>query len=81
MNAIVEDWPVIRADLGGKAEIFQRPADGRKSICERRRFGNADSPAIREQMYEWLAERTNAFVNALRPRVRSAAADFQRSDE
>ena len=29
---------------------------------------------------EWLAERTNAFVNVLRPRVRSAVADFQRHE-
>ncbi|WP_209440540.1 PDDEXK family nuclease [Paraburkholderia dilworthii] len=80
MRAIVEEWPDVKADLGGTAEIFQRPADGRMSVCDRRRFANVDAPEIREQMYGWLAERTNAFVNALRPRVRSAAADFQRHE-
>ncbi|MBN3761005.1 DUF4268 domain-containing protein [Burkholderia sp. Ac-20365] len=80
MRAIVEEWANIKTDLGGAAEIFQRPSDGRTSIHDRRSFPNTDAPEIREQIYEWLAERTNAFVNVLRPRVRSAVADFERKE-
>ncbi|MFP3554940.1 hypothetical protein SB861_30160 [Paraburkholderia sp. SIMBA_049] len=81
MRAIVEEWPEFKADLGGSAEVFQRSFDGRMSIHDRCTFKNdADASEIRKQMYEWLAERTNAFVNVLRPRVRSAVADFQRHE-
>ncbi|MHB9833319.1 hypothetical protein Q8F57_000625 [Paraburkholderia terrae] len=80
MRAIVEEWPEIKADLGGNAEVFQRSVDGRMSIRDRCTFKNADASEVRKQMYEWLAERTNAFVNVLRPRVRSAVADFQRHE-
>jgi hypothetical protein len=72
-------WADIKAGLGGTAEIYQRPSDGRMSIHDRRTFPNTDAHEIREQIYEWLAERTNAFVNVLRPRVRCAVADFERN--
>ncbi|CAD6547706.1 DUF4268 domain-containing protein [Paraburkholderia sabiae] len=79
MRAIVDDWPDISREIGGTAAVFTR-ADGRPTVHDCRIFPNADAPGARDQMYDWLAERTNAFVNALRPRVRSAAADFQRNE-
>jgi hypothetical protein len=34
-------------------------------------------PDDRARAFAWLAERVNAFVNVMRPRVRSAAADYE----
>jgi hypothetical protein len=33
------------------------------------------------EAFSWLAERVNTFVNVLRPRMRSAAADYQSRGE
>ena len=35
----------------------------------------------RKKAFSWLAERVNTFVNVLRPRMRSAAADYQSQGE
>jgi hypothetical protein len=37
--------------------------------------------ADRGRAFSWLAERVNAFVNVVRPRIRSAAADYQARGE
>ena len=38
-------------------------------------------PEVRKKAFFWLAERVNTFVNVLRPRVRSAAADYHSRSE
>jgi hypothetical protein len=40
-----------------------------------------EQPEERKKAFSWLAERANTFVNVLRPRVRSAAADYQSRGE
>ena len=36
-----------------------------------------EQPGGRKKALSWLAERVNTFVNVLRPRMRSAATDYQ----
>ncbi|WP_343654364.1 hypothetical protein [Paraburkholderia caribensis] len=73
-RVIADDWPTVKGELGGTAELTER--DGRPLIADRRVFHELDKPENREQAYKWLAERVNTFVNVLRPRVRSAAVDY-----
>ena len=51
------------------------------SIIDRLRVGSFEQPEVREEAFSWLAERVNTFVNVLRPRMRSAAADYQSRGE
>jgi hypothetical protein len=74
-RVIADDWPTVKGELRGTAELTER--DGRPLIVDRRTVPELDKPEIREQAYEWLAERVNTFVNVLRPRVRSAASDYE----
>jgi hypothetical protein len=39
--------------------------------------GSLEEPEVRKMAFSWLAERVNTFVRVLRPRMRSAAADYQ----
>jgi hypothetical protein len=73
-RVIADEWPAVKSELGGTAELTER--DGRPLIGDRRTFPGLDKGENREQAYGWLAERVNTFVNVLRPRVRSAAADY-----
>jgi hypothetical protein len=43
--------------------------------------GSLEQPEVRKKAFSWLAERVNTFVNVLRPRMRSAAADYQSRGE
>ena len=49
----------------------------RPRIIDGRTFGPLEQPEARKEAFAWLAERVNTFVNVLRPRVRSAVADYQ----
>lgn len=73
MYAIAEDWDAIRQQLGGSAVLEKK--DERPRIIERRRFSPLAQPQVRSEAFAWLAERVNTFINVLRPRVRSAAAE------
>lgn len=74
MQTIASDWPTIRTELGSGAELSgdqERPR-----IEDYLQLSSLDDPAERERAFLWLANRTNDFVNVLRPRVRSAVADY-----
>lgn len=74
MEAIADDWDEVGPLLGGTATLTEK--DGRSRIADAWRPGPLDQPEVRARAFEWLAERTNTFINVLRPRVRSAAADY-----
>ena len=78
MLAIVEDAEAVLRELGGTAEL-KNNKEGRPWIADSLRFGSLEDPDIREQAFKWLAERVNTFVNVMRPRVRSAVADYDAS--
>ena len=75
MQAIADEWATVKDQLGGTAEVIEE--EGRPRIIDKRTFGKLDQPEVRKKAFAWLAERVNAFVNVMRPRVRSAAADFK----
>jgi hypothetical protein len=76
MEAIVNDWDSVQGELGGSTKLG-KVTDGRPTIIDSRTVGPLDQAGVRKTAFSWLAERVNAFVNVMRPRVRSAAADFQ----
>jgi hypothetical protein len=51
------------------------------SIADTLMVGSLDQADERKRAISWLAERVNTFVNVLRPRIRSAAADYQSQGE
>lgn len=79
-RAIADDWEAVRTELGAPVELTEH--DGRPRIISFQTFGPLDQPEARRQAFTWLAARTNDFVNVMRPRVRSAVADYlAQSDE
>jgi len=81
MQRIVDDWDALKDKLGETARL-DRPARGaRDIIIDTCRVGSLDQPEVRKKAFSWLAERVNTFVNVLRPRMRSAAADYQSRGE
>jgi hypothetical protein len=75
MQTIVNDWDEIKSDLGGTSTVIDR--SGRKTVADSRTFPTLNTPDAKIEAFAWLAERVNAFVNVVRPRVRSAAIDYE----
>jgi hypothetical protein len=80
MQAIVDDWEAIKGELGGSARL-DKVRDGRATIKDSLQVGSLEQPEVRKKAFCWLAERVNTFVNVLRPRMRSLAADYQSRGE
>jgi hypothetical protein len=79
MQAIADEWGAVKEQLGGTSRLIEK--DGRPRILDTRKFGPLEQPEVRREAFAWLAERVNTFVNVMRPRVRSAAADYQSQDK
>jgi len=75
VQVIVNDWDVVGPELGGTAKLTDRK--GRPTIIDSRKVDSLRSPDLRKEAFAWLAERTNVFVSVIRPRIRSAVADYQ----
>jgi hypothetical protein len=82
LNRLLSDWDEIRTELDGSAEIWIDTA-GEKSagsprtlIIDKLKTGSLAVAPEKRRAFEWLRSRTNDFVNALRPRIRAAAADL-----
>ena len=74
VRTLAKDWDVIGEALGNGASLGNK--DGRPRIKEARRVGDLTDPNVQNVARRWLAERTNAFVNVLRPRIRAIADDL-----
>jgi hypothetical protein len=79
---ILEDWEAVRSELGGTVHLFV-DSSGRKAAGSPRtllqdqfRTGPWTDGAEKEKAMNWLRNRTNDFLNVLRPRIRAAAADL-----
>lgn len=79
MQVIADEWSQIKDELNGTAQLVQ--SDGRPRIIDSLKPGSLDDAEVRRRAFEWLGDRVNTFINVLRPRVRSAVADFQARDE
>lgn len=72
---IIEDWDDVRAELGGRA-MLSRNSRGKPIIEDQFEVGALNDPIDRSRAIGWLAERTNDFVNVIRPRIKSAIAEM-----
>jgi hypothetical protein len=81
MQAIADDFDAVKNELGGNVRRYKVAGDSRDSIIDWLEVGSLDQPEVRKKAFSWLAERVNTFVNVLRPRMRSAAADYQSRGE
>jgi len=80
MQAIVDGWDAVKDELGSSAKLG-KTSDGRPTIIDSLTVGPLDQAEARKRAFSWLAERVNTFVNVMRPRMRSAAADYQSRGE
>ena len=89
MQAIVDEWKAggaVKDELGGTARLYtgrmyKVAGDSPDSIIDSLKVGSLEQPEVRKKAFSWLAERVNTFVNVLRPRMRSLAADYQSKGE
>jgi hypothetical protein len=79
MQVIADDVDAIKDQLGGSVTLTK--VDGQDSIIDWIQAGPMDQLEERQRVFSWLAERVNTFVRVLRPRMRSAAADYQSRGE
>lgn len=63
----------IAEELGGATVDFSKD---RPDVSQRYVVRNLDDPSERGKALNWLRERTNAFINCLRPRIRSALKEL-----
>ncbi len=75
VDHLLEDWQTIRDDLGGTV-MLQVDRNERRLIRDEFRTGAWTNPTEKDRALAWLRERTNDFVNVLRPRVKAAVADL-----
>ncbi|WP_426129890.1 hypothetical protein [Pararhizobium sp. PWRC1-1] len=68
VQLLAESADEIRAELPSAAIHF----DHAPPIHERDVLSDIDDPTSRSHAISWLQDRTNAFINALRPRIKSA---------
>jgi hypothetical protein len=80
MRVIAEDWEAVKTELGGTAYLTDNKYN-QPRIIDAHKTGPLDQPEARREAFAWLAERVNTFVNVMRPRVRSAAADYEARGE
>jgi hypothetical protein len=84
MQAVVDEWKAgdaVKDQLGGTARLDKTARGTVDTIIESLQVGPLEQPEVRKKAFSWLAERVNTFVNVLRPRMRSAAADYQSRGE
>lgn len=80
VDAIMADWDAEKTRmLGGRA--YHDRSNPKKPLMDKLQVGDLSDGVVRAQAVEWLAERTNAFVNVLRPAIRSAVADMEEVDD
>ena len=84
MQAIVDEWKAggaVKDELGGTAKLSKITRGALDTMINSLEVGSLEQPEVRKKAFSWLAERVNTFVNVLRPRMRSAAADYQSRGE
>jgi len=74
VRRLVDDYRAIAEELGGS--VCLRQSHDRVGIQDSIVIGPLDLPANRDRAISWLRGRINDFINVLRPRVRTAAADL-----
>jgi hypothetical protein len=75
VRRVIEDWESIQSEIGGSVRRYVDRL-GRDLIQDDRDFGSLITEPQRAEALRWLRDRSNAFVNAFRPRIRAAVADL-----
>jgi hypothetical protein len=73
----VESGGPVKDELGGTARLDKTARGNVDTIIDSLPVESLEQPEARKRAFSWLAERVNTFVRVLRPRMRSAAADYQ----
>ena len=84
MEAILDEWKAggaVKDELGETVTLAKTTLGNVDTIIDRLQVESLEQPDVRKKAFSWLAERVNKFVNVLRPRMRSAAADYQSRGE
>jgi hypothetical protein len=84
VQVILDEWKAggtVKDELGGTAKLSKTTRGTLDTIIDSLQVESLEKPEDRKKAFSWLAERVNTFVNVLRPRMRSAAADYQSSGE
>ena len=84
MRAILDEWKAggaVKNQLGETAKLTKTTLGTLDTIIDSLQVGSLEQPEVRQKAFSWLAERVNTFVNVLRPRMRSLAADYQSRGE
>lgn len=71
----------LRSALGEGTRLQNRTGTQLQTLIDSRQFGDLSDPNVTARAVQWLAARTNDFVNVLRPAVRSAASEAGDSAE
>jgi hypothetical protein len=83
VRRILDDWESVKTELGGTARCYtdhkglKATGAPRTLIQDDLRTGSWMEADQRQKAFAWLRNRTNDFLNVLRPRIRAAAADLQ----
>ena len=80
----MDEWKAggaVKDELGGTAKLSKTTKGTLNTIIDTLQVGSLEQSEVRRKAFSWLAERVNTFVNVLRPRMRSAAADYQSRGE
>ena len=80
----MDEWKAggaIKQQLGPNVRPYKTAGGALDSIIDRLQVESLEQQEVRKKAFSWLAERVNTFVNVLRPRMRSLAADYQSRGE
>jgi hypothetical protein len=80
MQSVVDEWKAggaVNDELGKNVRPYKVAGGSLDSIIDSLQVESLEQPEMRKKAFSWLAERVNTFVRVLRPRMRSAAADYQ----
>jgi hypothetical protein len=83
-QAIIDEWKAegaVKDELDGTVRLDKTTLGSVDTIIDRLEVESLEQPEERKKAFSWLAERVNTFVNVLRPRMRSLAADYHSKGE
>ena len=84
MQVIIDEWKAggaVKDELGGTVRLDKATRGSADTIIDSLAVESLEQPEARKKAFSWLAARVNTFVNVLRPRMRSAAIDYQSRGE
>ena len=74
VKSLMADLQAIQDQLGGDVQVSN--IGGKEKIYEEQIVGDLHDATVRAEAFEWLRQRLDAWVNVLRPRIRSIVQDM-----